>query len=303
MGEAIIGAVGGLMGSIFGSTNNAASTERMNEQNIAFQREQNEINRKWQEEMYDKNNLYNSPTMTMQRYKAAGLNPHLIYGQGSNVAMPSAPAQTAPHVEKVERANYGEAVFRGIQNYVALKQQQTQIDNQKKAMDVMDADIAQKNAAAASSLSNSAKTDQDRQFASELFKTASAQAIANLNNTNLQTGKIQEEINNLIQSRAESGQRIKLSQAQIANIASEIGYRGQQVKMLRLEGRVKEADLILKNLDINLRRSGFNSSDPAWQRILMQSGAGTGVSDFLNHPIDTLKKGWDWLTNGKKWNE
>lgn len=41
---------------------------------------------------------YNSPQAQMQRYQEAGLNPFLIYGQGSNGNMSQAPEQVVPNV-------------------------------------------------------------------------------------------------------------------------------------------------------------------------------------------------------------
>lgn len=48
-------------------------------------------------EMLQYQNQYNSPSAQMARYKDAGLNPNLIYGQGSSGNMQSAPQY--PHVE------------------------------------------------------------------------------------------------------------------------------------------------------------------------------------------------------------
>lgn len=49
--------------------------------------------------MYEDMKEYNSPTAQMARYKAAGLNPHLIYGQGSSGNVQSTPKYNAPRVE------------------------------------------------------------------------------------------------------------------------------------------------------------------------------------------------------------
>jgi len=61
----------------------------------------NKKNRKWQEKMWHMNNEYNKPIMQMQRFKEAGLNPHLIYGQGNsgNSSMASLPQQETPKVD------------------------------------------------------------------------------------------------------------------------------------------------------------------------------------------------------------
>lgn len=91
--------------------------------------------------MWQKTNEYNSPAMQMQRYKDAGLNPHLIYGQGNNgnASMASAPNQEQVDYQKGS-AQFGDAIM----SYVAQRKQQAEIDNLKKASDVMDADIIKK---------------------------------------------------------------------------------------------------------------------------------------------------------------
>ena len=74
---------------------------------------QNKKNREWQEKMWNMNNEYNSPIMQMQRFKEAGLNPHLIYGQGNsgNASMASLPQQETPKVDFAD----------AISSYVATK--------------------------------------------------------------------------------------------------------------------------------------------------------------------------------------
>lgn len=52
---------------------------------------QNKKQREWEERMIKEQNEYNSPKSQMERYADAGLNPHLIYGQGT----PGLQTQTA----------------------------------------------------------------------------------------------------------------------------------------------------------------------------------------------------------------
>lgn len=47
-------------------------------------------------EMWNKQNAYNSPEQQMERFKAAGLNPNLIYGQGSPGNATTMPKYNAP---------------------------------------------------------------------------------------------------------------------------------------------------------------------------------------------------------------
>lgn len=73
---------------------NAASARRQAKENRKFAEYQNLVN----SQMLDKQLAYNTPKMQMQRYQDAGLNPHLIYGQGNpgNQASPQTSADFKP---------------------------------------------------------------------------------------------------------------------------------------------------------------------------------------------------------------
>lgn len=52
-----------------------------------------------QQQQIGAQNFYNSPAQQMARFKAAGLNPHLIYGQGNAGNQQSIPQFNPPHVD------------------------------------------------------------------------------------------------------------------------------------------------------------------------------------------------------------
>lgn len=94
IGGSLLSAGSSLLGSAFG----LAGQNKSNKANIGMQREQNAWNaeqaklqrdwqsaessksRDWQEEMWRKNNEYNTPQAQMQRMQQAGLNPWLMSG-------------------------------------------------------------------------------------------------------------------------------------------------------------------------------------------------------------------------------
>jgi len=55
-----------------------------NRQNIKFAKEQMKQQREWAQSDWYQVNAYNHPSQQMARYKEAGLNPHLIYGNANN---------------------------------------------------------------------------------------------------------------------------------------------------------------------------------------------------------------------------
>lgn len=86
--DAIIGAAGGVLGAGI----NYLTARHINKQNIAFQREENTANTRFAWDMYERQRRdaledwwRNTPAQQMQRLREAGLNPHLVYGQGAQM--------------------------------------------------------------------------------------------------------------------------------------------------------------------------------------------------------------------------
>lgn len=65
--------------------------------NYNLQTQEAQRQRKWNEDMWERQNKYNTPAAQMQRYRDAGLNPNLIYGQGTS--------GNAEKVQGYDRAN------------------------------------------------------------------------------------------------------------------------------------------------------------------------------------------------------
>lgn len=62
------------------------------ETEMAFNAEQAALNRQFQVDMWEKNNLYNSPEAQLKRLMAAGVNPNMMFGNGYNAVGSSAPS-------------------------------------------------------------------------------------------------------------------------------------------------------------------------------------------------------------------
>ena len=91
---------------------NMSAQQAANQFNVASQERINNANIEQEWKMWNAQNTYNLPANQMQRYKDAGLSPHLIYGQLNNGATMSVPTQTAPQVNPV----LSQMDFSGMQN-------------------------------------------------------------------------------------------------------------------------------------------------------------------------------------------
>lgn len=110
LGAAGIAAGGSILGSLFGSGISGKTAKTMQLREQQFNREmaewQNQVNlQNWQMQ-----NEYNTPANQMQRYQEAGLNPNLIYGQGSNGNAAAAPQAAQVHAApgKLPQYNFGD---------------------------------------------------------------------------------------------------------------------------------------------------------------------------------------------------
>lgn len=72
--------LGAFLGSAVSSAANVVGGLQANAQNA----KENQKNRDWNEKMWNLNNQYNLPQNQMMRLKSAGLNPNLVYGQGTS---------------------------------------------------------------------------------------------------------------------------------------------------------------------------------------------------------------------------
>lgn len=66
--------------------------KQMAEDAQAFEKSENELAFEREKEMWNMQNFYNSPAEQMKRYADAGLNPNLIYGQGTSGNATSSPS-------------------------------------------------------------------------------------------------------------------------------------------------------------------------------------------------------------------
>lgn len=97
----------GAAGQIYDTSQRSKDVKRQ----IAAQKAEQELAYQRQVEMWHQQNAYNSPEQQMERFGAAGLNPHLIYGQGSSGQAGTPPAYQPPNIQMQGASPpYGSAV-------------------------------------------------------------------------------------------------------------------------------------------------------------------------------------------------
>lgn len=221
--------------------------------------EQNQFNI----DQWNRENLYNSPTAQMARFKEAGLNPHLIYGKGTsgNASQPQSAAEIKPY-SKPKIKSLGEGL-KGFPNIGNPFQTSAQIDNL-----AAQTAVAQQQAAlvSAQTLGTVTATIEQKRatkqsstldpFNAQAAEANSIKAIKDAT-TATQAANIGQATQSLV---------IKKIGSQLNNLNQDILNKKQQLSNDTIRGR------ILK-LEESLNIQGVQKGDNIIPRIIIQQGS------------------------------
>lgn len=125
VGGAILNAGLGVVGNFLGNKQAEKNQQKQNEFNAA----EAQKTRDWQEMMWNKNNEYNTPLAQVNRLQEAGLNPNLVYGNGtmqnvSSMASSGAQASSTPFNDSIaaRQAKNFDAIMRGLQTAITMQE-------------------------------------------------------------------------------------------------------------------------------------------------------------------------------------
>jgi len=272
--------------------------------NSNAQREQNRHSELWSERMYNRQyqdnirfwqmqNEYNSPQAQMKRFQDAGLNPHLIYGQGNsgNASPVQTPDVQTPQFRSPEPGN---AIMGGglafINAIYDLDIKAAQADNLKAQNGVIQQEQLLKLAQTANTLTGEEGQRFKLDFEKELRSTSADARKEQLrqlqiqNSTALDRNAREAAMNS--SNLTEAVQRMALMQEQKAKSQQERAQIRENIKQMQLDGT-------LKQLDIDLKRMGINPADPTWLRVV-----GRLLTNIFDNPTPRSVTGgfWDWFT-------
>lgn len=253
--------------------------------NMYSQGRMNKRTEKYNERMYFRNradaladwnmqNDYNSPTAQMQRFRDAGLNPNLIYGQTNEGATVRSTDQQAwnPRAPQFE---FDAGSVMGAYYDTKLKEAQT--DNLRAANTVAVNQAALLAAQTAQTGANTARSQFDLGLAQDLRATSLETAQASLRKLNTETDiSLQQNDRNAVITASnlrEATERITKLRLEQANTSAE-----KRRIEATIQGIIK--DNSLKEYDLKLRAKGINPNDPMWIRMITQ---------FMDDKIEGLK--------------
>jgi len=218
--------------SLLGGVLNAGSQMGTNSSQLSYAKEMYDKQRADSLSDWNMQNEYNSPKAQMARYKEAGLNPNLIYGQMSNspVVRSSSPqsySPTAPQIDLTRPAGMA------LDAYYDTQLKAAQIDNVKAMIDGVRQDNLLKG------------YDLMKKSADSKFYEGTART--NYNNLVTKAALDMDELDNMrpkqrefidSQIKSQASQR-NLNQAQQYNVEQTLKNLKSQDELLQLEKKLK----------------------------------------------------------------
>lgn len=294
--------------SDFQNDENHNRASEMNERNIQAQKEMNALNRQQALSDYEMVNKYNHPKQQMQRLKEAGLNPNLVYGNGTQTM--SAPVRSTENKAPLQslpeyKPRFFEDPTSSIAQMYNMGRTNVQTENEKTKGVLL----------------------QQQEQANKLKMTG--QAIANDKNAfNLGVQKDLRDITVEKQKLDNDAQKEKIALMQMAQKLEPLKF-GLDKEELRLKTAKNSAEIQSINADIMrktwentelnpqrlanlkgmlsnmertgklmeletlLREKGIQPSDPLWTRIMVR------MSDALRPGFEGLDKRFEQMITGE----
>ncbi len=250
--------------SVYNTIEAKKAAERQNRAN----RELAEYQYSKQLEMWNMQNEYNSPMSQMQRYKDGGLNPNLIYGNGSSSAGNSAqlPQYSAPQMQSEF------APISGIQGVLGMYQdfrmKQAQIDNTN-----------------AQTKNTEARTASEALRPSLLGVQTESQKFDLDTKDMLRPYQAQTKEQMMLQSKAKTQQewqRIRLmSQQEQQNVLQQT-YLGKLTTKADLQNELTASQTIFQRYKNDWMKAGVTSSDNPLLRLFTRQLSEAGILDTFS---------------------
>lgn len=217
-------------------------------------------------EFWNMQNAYNTPERMMERFKNAGLNPNLIYGNGTSTVAspPSVPNVEAPQVN----------LPRAVSSYFDTQARVAQTDNLKAQNTVLIEEAALKRAQTRATEASIPLKEFDLGFKNDLRDTNLNYRQEELRKLSL--GNTFQSVKNYYQSARE--------QSTLDSIAQDVVRKEAETGRIKLDSaRLQEVikliqnDNELKQQELDLRRQGITSHDEIYWRVLAKYLSRLGI--------------------------
>lgn len=266
-GSALLGGALSGISNLFGASSqnknvdkqiNAAKEEA--EKSRAWQTSEREAQQEWNYNMWLANNEYNTPSAMMARYKAAGVNPDLIYS-GGNVQSPGTPAAGGhtPSGTVADTSGYnryrplGDVASKALNDAATAAltaKTSTETEGQKHTNDILASDAAFRDAYNQGVLDTQNSVISVNNSTVKLNDQQINESRSRISKINAEISKISQEINLLISQAADVDDRIWERHVRVALDSAiqhgQLKIAGEHLKLDKQRVKMAYQELMVK---------------------------------------------------------
>lgn len=295
----------GIVGPIITGTQNRreARIARARDETLAFLAEaannmqwnkENEYSEKvwnmqnaYNEQMWHKVNAYNHPMAQMARYKEAGLNPNLIYGQSN-----TAPAIATGNFQNnkldsvtqkpTEPVKWDFNNWNPMEDYMRFRNVAAQTNLLDEQAKVNQQEVLKK---AAETQNINTNNEIGRENLNVIKKTSLQAATTDIEKKQADISKINSDID---RNKEEMRVLKNRDEREAASNSASISEAYERIKMMRKQGISEDMKQKLMLLDLELKQYGIQPNDNLFMRILGRlldgKDVGTVIDNLSNNP-------------------
>lgn len=251
--------------SLLGSGANALATGSMNKKTREYNTEMYERQKADNLSHWHLQNDYNSPTAQMERLRSAGLNPNLVYGNGTVANNATTPDTGTPASWNPKTPEIAAMATNSIGAYQDVRLKQAQYDNLRAQNTVLTNDALLKASQTLESMEKASRAGFDNTLAYEL-----RQNMVQLSNNSVMQSK--ESLDSQIYANRLEGRKQGMDFGSEVNTMLDNSYHGNRLNLeiQRAKAEIKntEAGTRLRELETQLNEMGIQKNDPIYLRVL-----------------------------------
>ena len=283
--SSVASGVGSVLGGLFGlSAQKSANKANMELAKYAYEKDL---------EMWNRNNEYNSPEKQMERLRAAGLNPNLVYGNGAvGNTSGDTPKFHAPTINPVSNGGFvSDAVQNSMMFGYQVQQAKQNVELAKTQNAVKQQEMLNTAAKTAETYARTAKTKFDLDLAKELRRYSIEAASANVD-------KVYSEI-------ARNNYTAMMQEAELALMP--LREKMSQAQIDQIKGAINEVYVRTQrnNWEFNQEKEGKFTGTDFWSQLgnqVMRHQRGEpSIFDTMKDPknsnMSLVSALWKMLTN------
>lgn len=240
-------------------------------------------------------NQYNTPAAQMQRFKDAGLNPNLIYGQGNsgNAVAPQVPQEQPMQFRSLE---LGRGLEKILQTY-DIEMKKAQIDNLRAQNDqIKEQTLLTQTQRTRGQFDLGFETelrDVSADARREKLRQTRTQIDLSMNEDERRAIQSSTSVNEALERIATMQERRKAMPLERGKLRADTQRTTVEIQRLRENIKLLEQQGVMNDLNIGLQKLNINPSDPTYVRMLGRIASDlmeTGESSTINWILQQL--GW-----------